>query len=52
VDLSSVILNLRKDKPDVVAAVSYASDAILLGRQAKELGLDIKAFIGTAEGTA
>ncbi|MCX5905741.1 MAG: ABC transporter substrate-binding protein, partial [Deltaproteobacteria bacterium] len=50
VDLSSVILNLRKDKPDVVVAVSYAGDAVLLGRQAKELGLDIKAFIGSGGG--
>ena len=50
VDLSSVIMNLRKDKPDVVVAVSYAGDAILLARQAKELGLDIKAFIGNGGG--
>lgn len=52
VDLSSVILSLRKDKPDVVGATSYAGDAILLGRQAKELGLDIKAYIGTGAGYA
>jgi len=50
VDLSSIIMNLRKDKPDVVVAVSYAGDAILLARQAKELGLDIKAFIGNGGG--
>jgi len=50
VDLSSVILKLKSDKPDVVIGVSYANDAILLGRQAKELGLDIKAFIGTGGG--
>ena len=50
VDLSSVILKLKNDKPDVVIGVSYANDAILLGRQAKELGLDIKAFIGTGGG--
>lgn len=50
VDLSSVILRLKSDKPDVVIAVSYANDAILLGRQAKELGLDLKAFIGTGGG--
>jgi branched-chain amino acid transport system substrate-binding protein len=52
VDLSSVILNLRKDKPDVVGATSYAGDAVLLGRQAKELGLDVKAYIGTGAGYA
>ncbi len=50
VDLSSVILNLRKDKPDVVGATSYAGDAILLGRQATELGLDLKAFIASGGG--
>ena len=50
VDLSSVILRLKNDKPDVVIGVSYANDAILFGRQAKELGLDIKAFIGTGGG--
>ncbi len=50
VDLSSVILKLKNDKPDVVIGVSYANDAILFGRQAKELGLDIKAFIGTGGG--
>ncbi len=50
VDLSSVILKLKNDKPDVVIGVSYANDAILLGRQAKELGLDIRAFIGTGGG--
>jgi branched-chain amino acid transport system substrate-binding protein len=50
VDLSSVILRLKNDKPDVVVGVSYANDAILFGRQAKELGLDIRAFIATGGG--
>jgi len=50
IDLSSVILRLKNDKPDVVVGVSYANDAILIGRQAKELGLDIQAFIGTGGG--
>jgi branched-chain amino acid transport system substrate-binding protein len=50
VDLSSVILTVKNDHPDAVIAVSYANDAILLGRQAKELGLDIDAFIGTGGG--
>ena len=38
-DLSSVIFRLRKAKPDIVMAVSYANDAILLSRQAYELKL-------------
>jgi branched-chain amino acid transport system substrate-binding protein len=50
IDLSSVILRLKNDRPDVVVGVSYANDAILLGRQAKELGLAIQAFIGTGGG--
>lgn len=50
IDLSSVILRLKNDKPDAVVGVSYANDAILIGRQAKELGLDIKAFVGTGGG--
>ena len=36
-DLSPVVLRLRKADPDVVVAVSYAQDAILLSRQAYEL---------------
>jgi branched-chain amino acid transport system substrate-binding protein len=50
VDLSSVILKIRKEKPDAVCAVSYAADAVLLGRQAKELGLDVHAFVGNGGG--
>lgn len=50
VDLSSVILKLKNDQPDVVIAVSYANDAILLWRQAKEMEFDVKAFIGTGGG--
>ncbi len=49
-DLSSVVLGLRSSKPDVVIAVSYASDAILLGRQMKENGVVVPAFIGTGGG--
>lgn len=36
-DLSPVVLRLRKAEPDIVVAVSYAQDAILLSRQAHEL---------------
>lgn len=48
-DLSSVILRLRKAEPDVVVAVSYAQDAILLSRQARELKLNAL-LIGTGGG--
>ena len=48
-DLSSVIFRLKKADPDVIVAVSYAQDAILLGRQAAEFKLN-KPFIGTGGG--
>jgi branched-chain amino acid transport system substrate-binding protein len=48
-DLSSVIFRLRQAAPDVVVAVSYAQDAILLSRQASELKLRVP-FIGTGGG--
>lgn len=48
-DLSPVIFRLKKAAPDVVIAVSYAQDAILLSRQASELRLGIPLF-GTGGG--
>lgn len=50
VDLSSVVLNLKKAQPDVLIAVSYLNDAILLTRQSKELGFDVPVFIGNGGG--
>jgi len=49
-DLSAIVLNLKSIAADVVIAVSYAQDAVLLGRQAKENGLRIPVFIGTGGG--
>ncbi|MGO9021009.1 MAG: ABC transporter substrate-binding protein [Syntrophobacteraceae bacterium] len=48
-DLSPVILRLRQADPDIVVAVSYAQDAILLSRQAHELKLKAP-FLGTGGG--
>ncbi|MCB2190812.1 MAG: ABC transporter substrate-binding protein [Deltaproteobacteria bacterium] len=48
-DLSPVIFRLKKADPDVIVAVSYAQDAILLGRQAHEYKLN-KPFLGTGGG--
>jgi branched-chain amino acid transport system substrate-binding protein len=48
-DLSSVIFRLRKAQPDIVMAISYAQDAILLSRQASELKLNAP-FIGAGGG--
>ncbi|WP_366922229.1 ABC transporter substrate-binding protein [Metallumcola ferriviriculae] len=50
VDLSSVIMGLKKYDPDVVLAISYITDAILFWRQAKEYDFSPKAFIGTGGG--
>lgn len=49
-DLSSVILNLKNAKLDVVVAVSYLNDAILLARQSEELGLKVPVFLGSGGG--
>lgn len=48
-DLSPVIFRLKKANPDIVVAVSYAQDAILLGRQAAEFKLN-KPLLGTGGG--
>lgn len=48
-DLTPVILRLKNSNPDVVIAVSYAQDAILLSRQAKQQDLDAPLF-GTGGG--
>jgi branched-chain amino acid transport system substrate-binding protein len=50
VDLSSVVLNLKKANPDIVILVSYANDSILLCRQGKELGFAVKGYIGSGGG--
>ncbi|MED1472412.1 ABC transporter substrate-binding protein [Bacillus salipaludis] len=49
-DLSSVVLNLKKAQPDVLIAVSYLNDAVLLARQSEELGLKVPVFIGNGGG--
>ncbi|TFD54662.1 hypothetical protein E3T46_00685 [Cryobacterium sp. Hh11] len=49
-DLSSTVLRMKAKAPDVVIAVSYAADAILLGRQIRDNGLKLGAFIGTGGG--
>ncbi|WP_066292444.1 ABC transporter substrate-binding protein [Bacillus sp. FJAT-29937] len=49
-DLSSVVLNLKKAEPDVLIAVAYLNDAILLARQSEELGFKVPVFIGNGGG--
>lgn len=49
-DLSPLVLRFKDLRPDVVIATSYVNDAILFVRQAKELGLNFGALIGTGAG--
>jgi branched-chain amino acid transport system substrate-binding protein len=50
VDLSSIVMIFKSKKPDVIIATSYMEDAILFWRQAKDMDLNVKAFIGTGAG--
>ena len=52
VDLSTVILDSKAYNPDVFLAISYVNDAILLGRQAKELNFQPPVWIGGGAGWA
>lgn len=45
-DLTSLIMRLKAANPDVLVAVSYVNDGILLVRQAKQLKFNVKAFVG------
>jgi branched-chain amino acid transport system substrate-binding protein len=49
-DLSSLILKLKDAKPDVILATGYYTDTVLFFRQAKELGLKFKVYIGHGAG--
>lgn len=49
-DLSSTVLRMKNQQPDIVLAVSYAADAVLLGRQIRDNNLKLGAFIGTGGG--
>jgi branched-chain amino acid transport system substrate-binding protein len=46
-DLAPLVLRMKADSPDIVIASSYANDALLIQRQMKQLGVNVKAFIGT-----
>jgi branched-chain amino acid transport system substrate-binding protein len=45
-DLSSLIMLLKNKSPDVIFALSYLQDGLLFTRQAKDLNLNVKAFLG------
>ena len=46
-DLAPLVLRMKANSPDIVIASSYANDALLIQRQMKQLGVNVKAFIGT-----
>lgn len=47
-DLASLVLKLKEVTPDIVLSTDYPGDAILFGRQSKELGLPTRAIVGWA----
>ena len=49
-DLSSLVMRLKAVEPDVILESSYENDGILLFRQTRELGLNIKMFVGSGGG--
>jgi branched-chain amino acid transport system substrate-binding protein len=50
IDLSSLVLKLKKLDPEVVIAASYTPDADLFWKQARELQFMPKALVGTGSG--
>lgn len=49
-DYRATLAKVKAANPDLVFLVSYDADAILLMRQAKEIGLTPKAFLGAGAG--
>ncbi len=49
-DYRSTLTKVKAANPDLVFMVSYVADAILLMRQAREIGLSPKAFLGGGAG--
>lgn len=46
-DLAPLVLKLKGAAPDVIIATQYLNDEILFWKQARELDLNVKAFIGS-----
>jgi branched-chain amino acid transport system substrate-binding protein len=47
VDISPIVMRFKARNPDVIIATSYMEDGILFWKQAKDMDLNVKAFIGT-----
>ncbi|RKX69234.1 ABC transporter substrate-binding protein [candidate division WOR-3 bacterium] len=50
VDFKPILTKLKAKRPEIIYMISYLMDAILLMRQAKELNLTPKAFVGGGAG--
>lgn len=50
VDFKPLLVKVKAKKPDMIYMISYIMDASLLIRQAKELNVNPKAFVGGAAG--
>jgi branched-chain amino acid transport system substrate-binding protein len=50
VDLSSLVIKMKAMKPDIFMVTSYTADAMLLVRQAKEMGFNVKVWQGMGAG--
>lgn len=50
VDFKPLLIKVKAKKPDIIYMISYIMDASLLMRQAKELNLNPKMFVGGAAG--
>jgi branched-chain amino acid transport system substrate-binding protein len=49
-DMTPIVQKLKDVAPDIVIAISFPNDAILFQRKAKELELNVAAFIGVSAG--
>jgi branched-chain amino acid transport system substrate-binding protein len=49
-DFRSTLSKFKSEKPDLVFMVSYATDAVLIMRQSREIGLQPQAFLGGGAG--
>jgi len=49
-DLSSLVMRVKATTPDVILESSYENDGILFFRQAEELGLKVRMFVGSGGG--
>src|ERR1700760_726118 len=49
-DMTPIVQKLKDTAPDIVIAISFPNDAILFQRKAKELALNVAAFIGVSAG--